>query len=56
VAVRVTDETDRAPPPLVQADDEACETCGEVATHYDYDQHKHFCVRCIEQPGFTVPL
>jgi hypothetical protein len=35
---------------------ERCETCGEPATAYDYDQYKTFCAQHVEQPGFTVPL
>ena len=33
-----------------------CETCGEPATHHDYDQHKDFCEKHVEQPGFTMSL
>lgn len=33
-----------------------CETCGADATQWDYDQHMHFCDRCVQQPEFTVPL
>lgn len=36
--------------------EEKCETCGQPATAYDYDQFKVFCEQHIEQPGFTVPL
>lgn len=30
--------------------------CNDPATHWDYDQYKHFCARHIEQADFTVPL
>jgi hypothetical protein len=36
--------------------EDRCETCGDPATQYDYDQRKVFCDRHIEQADFTVPL
>jgi hypothetical protein len=36
--------------------EERCDTCGDPATQYDYDQFKVLCDRHIEQSDFTVPL
>jgi len=33
-----------------------CETCGDRATQWDYDQLKQLCDRHVEQADFTVPL
>lgn len=35
---------------------DACETCGDPATQWDYDQLMHFCDRHVQQADFTVPL
>jgi hypothetical protein len=35
---------------------DSCETCGEVATHWDYDQLKFLCAEDIQQPEFTIRL
>ena len=33
-----------------------CETCGDIATQWDYDQLMYFCDRHVQQADFTVPL
>lgn len=35
---------------------ERCETCGDPATQWDYDQLMYFCDRDVQQADFTVPL
>lgn len=35
---------------------EACETCGDLATQWDYDQMMQFCDRHVQQADFTIPL
>ena len=36
--------------------EDCCETCGDLATQWDYDQLKYLCDRHVEQADFTVPL
>lgn len=33
-----------------------CETCGDRATQWDYDQLMYFCDRHVQQADFTVPI
>lgn len=33
-----------------------CETCGDPATQWDYDQLMAFCDRHVQQGDFTVPI
>ena len=33
-----------------------CQTCGDTATQWDYDQLTYFCDRHVQQADFTVPL
>lgn len=35
---------------------ERCETCGDTASQWDYDQLMYFCDRHVQQADFTVPL
>ncbi len=35
---------------------EKCETCGDPATQWDYDQTMYFCDRHVQQADFTIPL
>ena len=35
---------------------ERCQTCGDPATQWDYDQLMYFCDRHVQQSDFTVPL
>lgn len=35
---------------------ENCQTCGDAATQWDYDQLMYFCDRHVQQADFTVPL
>lgn len=35
---------------------ERCQTCGDPATQWDYDQLMYFCDRHVQQGDFTVPL
>jgi hypothetical protein len=35
---------------------ERCETCGDNATQWDYDQLMYFCDRHVQQADFTVPV
>jgi hypothetical protein len=35
---------------------ETCQTCGDPATQWDYDQLMYFCDRHVQQADFTVPL
>jgi hypothetical protein len=35
---------------------EKCQTCGDPAGQWDYDQFMYFCDRHVQQADFTVPL
>jgi hypothetical protein len=35
---------------------ERCQTCGDQATQWDYDQRTYFCDRHVQQADFTVPI
>ena len=35
---------------------ERCQTCGDPATQWDYDQLMYFCDRHVQQADFTVPI
>lgn len=35
---------------------EQCQTCGDMATQWDYDQLVYFCDRHVQQADFTVPI
>jgi len=35
---------------------ERCETCGDQATQWDYDQLMYFCDRHVQQADLTISL
>lgn len=35
---------------------EKCQTCGDPATQWDYDQLMYFCDRHVQQADLTVPI